>query len=229
MKRLLFVIAALALVSCGTAPVSSSEPAPSSESSSGSTSLASSEPSTESTGDSSDPISTDTSEPISTDSTSSVEPPAPGGYVSLLPEHFPAMPGSGFPDDQRIAVGDYSFDISLVGKNVWKNDRTKNVIQMKKADSYISSVSEIYGALTIVAFINSFHDYTSDVDVNATIAPTVTVTHESGEPEVLTSESSEQDGLLVFSYSIPQGVGGFYRIANESSYAQYLADIRWVW
>ena len=151
-----------------------------------------------------------------------------GGIFTLNYDNVPSSKGSGYPSEGEYLAGEHTFYFSDVMGNNGKYDI--DTIQMKKESSYFYNVNEIHGRLTITIMKNSYHDYTNNVDVNTEVVPIVYVskdkTFTNQKIEGIKTNEDNNKITYVFEDSV---LYSYFKIVNESSYAQYLESVTWVW
>lgn len=145
---------------------------------------------------------------------------------SLNPNLVPGNVDGSYPIDGDFSCGEVSFYFSNVMKNEGKY--SSNTIQMKKAIGYFYNINPIDGELTISLMKNSYKDYANDVYVNTHTAPKVYASNSSTFSEyVLTYEVLEEnDTEITYKYNNLDSFK-YFKIANESGYAQYLTKVEW--
>ena len=147
---------------------------------------------------------------------------------------FPAQTGSGYPADQDITSEGYSFHVSNCCQNTGKFSPI-SVIQMRKQNAYFYNTVALNGKLTIEVMVNTFTDYQNGgVEVDATICPTIYRAStqsglESASPINITQGTLNEEGnIKTFVLNTESGVS-YFKLANESSYAQYIRSVTWSW
>lgn len=129
-----------------------------------------------------------------------------------------------YPSEGEYTFNTVSFYISSVMRNVEKY--SVETIQMKKEVSYFYNITPLSGELTISLMKNSFKN--NDTITNTEKAPkvyvsdTLTFNDLTLTYEVLTENDSE----ITYKYHNSENYN-YFKIANESNYAQYLKEINW--
>ena len=179
--------------------------------------------------------SVDSAESADDDSADTSVPKTAGVVFQLKAGNVPEGKNGQYPADGTFNVFDVDVAYSYIQSSHGKlSDKNQAYIQMKKEVSYFMTQTAKTGLLTIGVFGNTFHDYTSDVDIIASELPVVYGFHakptvgDFGSGEVLTPNDLDhayvKDEISTAVY--PTSVNyDYFAFVNESSYAQYISEI----
>lgn len=164
------------------------------------------------------------SEESSLESIESVENTIIEKEIVLDFEDVPANQSGSYVADDEYEVEDYTFFYSSIMQNSGKFD--SNVIQMKKEVGYIQNVDALPSELTITIMKNSFYDYSVGTNVSAAIVPTVYAGNQIDELNEVLSSTLIEETDKTLTYKLEESKNySYFKIVNESSYAQYIVNI----
>ena len=139
-------------------------------------------------------------------------------------EDVPANQSGSYVADNEYEVDDYTFFYSSIMQNSGKFDN--NVIQMKKEVGYIQNIDALNAEIFITLMKNSFYDYSIGANVSATIVPTIYVGDTIDNLNVTLSPTLIEETDTTVTYKLEESKNySYFKIVNESSYAQYLVNI----
>lgn len=132
---------------------------------------------------------------------------------------IPSGTSGQYPDDGEYSLSERNFYISLIQPNTGKY--SVNTIQMKKDTSYLYNIEPFYMKdLSITIMKNEYNVVMHKV-------PTIYVSDSVEFTESTISPSNEIDNGESITYNFSSSNYTYFKIANESSYAQYILEISW--
>lgn len=134
-----------------------------------------------------------------------------------------------YAEEAEYEVDGKKFILNYVQQNTGKY--SVPCLQFKKLEGKIRNIDPIAGKLTITIYINTYHDYKNDVDVDATILPTIYAGNEIDNLTKIDTKnivySLSEDGLKKI-YNIESSINySYFSFVNESNNAVYLDSIIW--
>ena len=136
----------------------------------------------------------------------------------------PANQSGSYVADNGYEVDDYTFFYSSIMQNSGKFD--SNVIQMKKEVGCIQNIDALNAEIFITLMKNSFYDYSVGANVSAAIVPTIYVGETIDNLNVTLTPSLIEETDTTLTYKLEESKNySYFKIVNESSYAQYLVNI----
>lgn len=136
----------------------------------------------------------------------------------------PANQSGSYVADNEYEVDDYTFFYSSIMQNSGKFD--SNVIQMKKEVGCIQNIDALNAEIFITLMKNSFYDYSIGANVSAAIVPTIYVGETIDNLNVTLTPTLIEETDTTLTYKLEESKHySYFKIVNESSYAQYLVNI----